>query len=272
MKCTRPVLERCKSGPIELVERPCGKCPACRATKAQEWTYRLFAERKLHKSAVFLTLTFDDENLHRLLKCSNSGLYFSLDKKILQDFNKRLRRNLSRRIRFYAVGEYGEKTKRPHYHGIYFGVTKDDEKIIKSCWKFGFVYIGDVTPASIAYVARYCVKKLHDDSEFYRDEMILPEFSLQSSKPGIGFNAIQKGVIRTDDGDFCWFQGRKIAVPGYFKKKIRTAYDNYVARLRASVDRDARIADFERSGRVQEDEWLQSERNRLSRIKARQKC
>lgn len=268
MRCTRPVLERCKTGPIEIIERPCGVCPACRASKAQEWTYRIYAESKLHTKLAFVTLTYDDEYIKRL-RLSPTGIY-SLDKKELQDFNKRLRKNISRRIRFYAVGEYGDRTRRPHYHGIYFGVSPADRPIIEACWKFGFVSVDSVTPASIAYVARYCVKKLKDSGIDYAFEQIEPEFALKSLKPGIGFNAIEKGVRRSKDGSmFCWYQGKRVAVPAYFKKKLRDSFDWYIARLRADSERESRIADFERSGRCQEDEWLQSERNRKARTSVR---
>lgn len=170
MKCTRPVLERTKVGPVEVVERPCGVCPACRSTKAQEWTYRLYAENKLHKKSCFVTLTVDDEHMSEVFEPSLSGSYFSLNKKTLQDFNKRLRKNLSQPIRFYSVGEYGEKSKRPHYHGIYFGLGVEDRPVIEKSWKFGFVSVANVTPASIAYVARYCTKKLFSAGLDYKSE------------------------------------------------------------------------------------------------------
>lgn len=271
MKCTRPVLERCKTGPVEIVERPCGKCPACVANRAQEWTYRLFAENKLHAKSCFVTLTYSDEALGARLVLSPTGLY-SLNKKELQDFMKRLRKNLSARIRFYGVGEYGGHSKRPHYHLILFGVSKDDRRIIEKAWPFGFVTVGNVSPASIAYVARYCTKKLFSDSLDYKSEGVLPEFSLMSNRPGIGFNAIKKGVRRFENGNmFVWYQGRRAKVPQYFKDKIRTAYERYVARLATVASRDERYADFECSGRRIEDEQFQSEKNVLAWRSARRK-
>lgn len=270
MKCTRPVLERCKTGFVEVVERPCGRCPACLSTRAQEWTYRLYAESKLHKKSCFVTLTYDDENIQRL-RLSSTGIY-SLSKKELQNFNKRLRKNLSARIRFYGVGEYGEHTKRPHFHEIIFGASEEDGALIRKAWQFGFVSIGSVSPSSIAYVARYCTKKLFASGLDYKAEGVEPEFNLQSNRPGIGFNAIEKGVRRCDDGSmFVWYQGKRFGVPKYFKDKIRTAYDAYVARLRSISDRDARYDDFQSSGRCESAEQLQSEKNSLARLGSRRK-
>nr|QGT50726.1 hypothetical protein Elusimicrob1349_1960 [uncultured Elusimicrobia bacterium] len=270
MKCTRPVLERCKTGPIEIVERPCGKCPACLATRAQMWTYRLYAESKLHTKYAFVTLTYSDEFISRL-RLSPTGLY-SLDKKEVQNFFKRLRKNLSQRIRFYAVGEYGGETKRPHYHAIIFGVGPEDRSIIENCWPFGFVTVSDVSVHAMAYVARYCVKKLFSDPLEYQREQILPEFSLMSNRPGIGFNAIDKGVRRSKDGQmFCWYQGRRIGVPQYFKAKIRTAVEDIFARRMAIEERDRRLGEFESTGRSELAEAIQAEKNRLARTSTRRK-
>lgn len=270
MRCTRPVLERCKTGPVEIVERPCGKCPACLANKAQEWTYRLYAENKLHRKSCFVTLTYSDDNLCRL-HLSDSGLY-SLSKREFQNFIKRLRKSVSERIRFYGVGEYGGQTKRPHFHAIIFGLGVSDRKLIEQAWPFGFVTVGDVSPSSIAYVARYCTKKLFSERLDYEKEGILPEFALMSNRPGIGFNAIKKGVRKTDDGKmFAWFQGRRIAVPAYFKQKLKSAYDVYVGRLIARREMDARLANDGINGVIDVGKDLQAEKNALRRWSSRKK-
>ena len=262
MRCTRPVLERCKTGHIEVVERPCGKCPACLANRAQEWTYRLFAESKLHANSCFVTLTYSDESLNRLY-LSPSGLY-SLSKKELQ--------NLSSRIRFYGVGEYGGQTKRPHYHDIIFGLSPDDRPEIEKAWPYGFVTVGQVTPASMAYVARYCTKKLFSDSLDYEKEGVLPEFSLMSNRPGIGANAIDSAIRRNEDGQmFVWYQGKRCKVPQYFKNKVRTAVDVFVARYRGQLAADERKAEYECSCRSEFAEELQAEKNTLARRSNRQK-
>lgn len=264
MQCTRPVLERCKTGSVELVERPCGRCPACLANRAKEWTYRLYAENKLHKKSCFVTLTYNDEHITRL-KLSPQGLY-SLDKTDAQKFMKRLRKNYAEKIRFFLAGEYGDESRRPHFHAILFGIGADDTQVIEHSWPFGFVYVGDVSPASIAYVARYCTKKLFSERDLYD---VQPEFNLMSNRPGIGFNAIEKGVHKTDDGMFCWFQGQKIAVPKYFKEKLKNAYDTYVTRLASVRKRDTIAREYEQSGKSQAGEQLQAEKNTLARAKKR---
>lgn len=269
MKCTRPVLERCKTGPVEVIERPCGVCPACKARKAQEWTYRLYAELKLHKKAVFVTLTYDEEHVKTLVQ-SSSGLY-SLKKRDAQLFFKSLREFISpEKIRHYTVGEYGEHTKRAHFHSIVFGLGPEDRQIIEKAWKNGFVSVGNVTPSSIAYVARYCTKKLYQTGDEYRELGLEPEFSLMSNRPGIGFNAIKKCLKRGQDGSyFVWFQGVKQGAPKYFKDKVRSDYERLVGRFRAVQASNERKDYYTDTGKNEAEELLQAEKNRLASRRSR---
>lgn len=269
MRCTRPVLERCKVGPVEIVERPCGKCPACLASKAQAWTYRLFAESKLHKKSCFVTLTYNEDSIKKLY-LSPTGVY-SLQKKDLQNFMKSIRKISVDKLRFYGVGEYGETTKRPHFHVILFGLSKEDRSKIEQAWTKGFVTVGDVSPSSIAYVARYCTKKLFNESFDYQAEGVEPEFARMSLKPGIGANAIRRGVKYDPESHsmFVWFQGRRCGVPQYFKDKIKTALDVYVSRLTAQRTRDDRFGSYDLSGKSESEEALQAEKNVLARRKKR---
>lgn len=66
--------------------------------------------------------------------------------KDVQNFMKRLRITLKRKynyneyISYFAVGEYGSTTKRPHFHMLLY-IRKDTEKdvssAIASCWSYG---------------------------------------------------------------------------------------------------------------------------------------
>lgn len=68
-------------------------------------------ELKDHRTAVFTTLTYDEQH------CPPT-----LDRTHLAKFLKRIRRAAEPlRIRFFASGEYGEKNARPHYHAILYG-------------------------------------------------------------------------------------------------------------------------------------------------------
>ena len=122
-----------------------------------------------------MTLTYTDEFLPR------NG---SLKPEDLTLFHKRLRKDLRlRKIKYYACGEYGEQYGRPHYHGIYFGLTRVDFDIVEKCWGMGRVHLGTVTSQSINYVTSYITKKLWGDvgKEVYGDN-IAP------------FNRVSKGL------------------------------------------------------------------------------
>ena len=160
MACISPYRDK------EGNEFACGQCMPCRVKRTMEWTMRLCHERNTYieklQKVMFVTLTYKDEFLppnKRPENPKNEGLY-SLEPRDLQLFMKRLRFELSkedRKIRFYACGEYGERTARPHYHIIIFGMDKNklaegeniyqrrrlryhDQELVKKCWKKADIY------------------------------------------------------------------------------------------------------------------------------------
>ena len=77
-----------------------------------------------HEASCFITLTYNDENL------PNPPV---VSKREAQLFIKRLRKLLYPKLfRYYIVGEYGDKSNRPHYHALLFGVSPTQEKEILS--------------------------------------------------------------------------------------------------------------------------------------------
>lgn len=138
------------STPLAL---PCNKCTGCRQRNAGAWTLRCFLEMQQHRSAAFITLTYDEQ--HRPP---------TLEKYHLQLWLKRLRKRIAqldtgRTIRFFACGEYGEKTNRPHYHAILFGGRESDRPTVDKAWGLGRTQTVRATPKTIAYVAGYVAKK-----------------------------------------------------------------------------------------------------------------
>lgn len=187
MKCKKPI-----SIPGGLAG--CGKCLPCRVKLRREWTHRLLLEGTLHEHKTFLTLTYDEEHVPK------DG---SLKPEHLRDFWKRLRDHLEpRRFRYYAVGEYGEKSGRPHYHAALFGLqncsdpSRDPCKcitctLVRNKWGMGRVSLDPLVPETARYVAQYVTKKINrrDDPRLHGRE---PEFSRQSNRPGIGHGVIEK--------------------------------------------------------------------------------
>lgn len=199
-----------------------------------------------HEESWFLTLTYNDDCLptHDCVNMETGEIYelHSLQLRDVQLFIKRLRKYCDAhslpKIRYFAAGEYGSSTFRPHYHMIVFGLHIDDLEVYKKnvgsyrlfksdtinrIWNKGFVVIGRADWATVAYTARYIVKKAYgSERRTYDDLGIASEFAVMSRKPGIGGSffernpeCVEKGRISvaTDDG------GRSFAPPRYFKKK-----------------------------------------------------
>ncbi|MBA7641604.1 hypothetical protein ES703_49289 [subsurface metagenome] len=101
------------------------------------------------------------------------------------------RTRIDRPVRYYGVGEYGNKTMRPHYHAILFGVDAvEAEHYLKKTWKLGFIYASEGNAERFAYTAQYCAKKM--TTEGHRDlGNLRPEFARMSLKPGIGADMTQ---------------------------------------------------------------------------------
>lgn len=184
---------------------PCGQCIGCRLDYSRQWANRMMMELPYHANAYFLTLTYSPE--HVPVNLSTNAL--TLKKKDLQDFFKRLRRRLDylgldSQITYYAAGEYGDSTFRPHYHAIlycecipdieYFSRSSSGEfayytsDLLTDAWSKGHVLIANVTWNSCAYVSRYVMKKVKgkDSKEHYEKAGLEPEFAVMSLKPAIG--------------------------------------------------------------------------------------
>ncbi|WNK13805.1 MAG: replication initiator protein [Microvirus sp.] len=206
MMCRKPFLS-------EQGAFPCGQCEPCRASRRRQWASRLELESVCHSQSSFVTLTYSDQNMKLLNVGSVTEPCFrgTLVPRDLQSFLKRFRRAIAPlRIRFFAVGEYGARTFRPHYHAILFGWpgcsngrTKrvvgsggpdwsnccGNCSVVGRAWRVGGVDVGSVTQQSLAYVAQYTTKKMTSAGDF-RLRGRYPEFARMSLSPGIGSEAM----------------------------------------------------------------------------------
>ena len=102
---------------VQQVLVPCGHCVGCSSDISRDWSYRMLMEKEMSKNAWFLTLTYDDEHIPK---------NHQLSKEELDTFIKKLRNfyyDLGLKdIRYYACGEYGSKSARPHYHMIVYNL------------------------------------------------------------------------------------------------------------------------------------------------------
>lgn len=191
-------------GYFRYTEVGCGKCEICKVERSKQWTVKGYCESKMWKNATFLTFTYNNESIpdDRKLKRSDiqkfwKDLRYHLYKETkrakkvdltpeknnmeeiytneLEDmFGKNSRRKNKKPIRYINCGEYGPKTKRPHYHAVVWNFKPTDLKRhskdrrgywlftsakINAIWGKGFVIIGDAETDTVSYVARYCTKK-----------------------------------------------------------------------------------------------------------------
>nr|CAI9750912.1 replication initiation protein [Microvirus sp.]CAI9752505.1 replication initiation protein [Microvirus sp.] len=198
------------------IELPCGHCIGCTLDKAKEWATRIYLESKKHTLYYFTTLTYNEQHYHEKRNF----------KRDIQLFMKRLRKNTSEEIRYFAQFEHGEHTGRGHFHLILFFNKEPNDKYrflkknanhdyysseqIQKAWQMG----NDVTVISrepneaINYVSRYCLKKTGEDG-----------FHMQSQ--GIGENG--KNEITKEHNYFLIHmkgQTHKAKIPSYIKSKL----------------------------------------------------
>lgn len=211
---------------------PCGKCNFCLSTKRSQWSLRLFQELRHATAAQFLTLTYSDDCMP-----VNDDAYPSLRKDDFQNFMKRLRKITPVKLRYYAVGEYGDVTQRPHYHIILFNLQPSLLPKVLDVWGQGIVHIGSVTPASIHYVTKYVIQ--HNADYPGRD----PPFSVMSRKPGIGATYLQTHADWHGRSlkNYMEVNGIKTLLPRYYKDKL---YSKAQRAHMASVAQDQFVEKF----------------------------
>lgn len=227
IKCETPLVASRGFKTIkDFIEIPCGSCIGCRLDYSRMWANRCVIEMKEHDHNYFLTLTYDDEHLPKGEKVEKINLsgevvyeeFPTLIKEDLQKFFKRLRKNTGQKFRYYACGEYGDKSGRSHFHAILFGLQIDDlvpvtksnagysyfsSNTINKCWPYGYAVVGEATWETCAYTARYVMKKHKGkDKEFYEKYKINPEFVLMSRKPGIARQYYDQNKEKIFDYDF----------------------------------------------------------------------
>lgn len=200
-------------------------------------------ECQMHESAWFLTLTYADDKIPEygsLYPEHLSVLFKALRKRERQTARFRGRR--ARPISYFACGEYGERTKRPHYHAVLFGAEFLDKRVfrvaggnrvwrsraLEARWTHGFSEFGTVTEASASYVAGYVKKKVskkvNPDAYVRVDDWtgelvkIHPEFSRMSLKPAIGKRWIEKYWQEVYPRDRVVVEGREYRPPRYYDK------------------------------------------------------
>lgn len=232
----------------ELVpfQLPCGKCIECRLEHARETAVRCVHEASCYENNIFLTLTYSDEHVPQKLHKRDFQLFMkSLRKHIFNEFLKKFGKynwsilDKKQRKEAYApykigvlyVGEYGEKTKRPHWHAIIFNYMPSDsdykytsqsgEKVytsttINDLWSKGLTEFGSVTFESAGYVARYSAKKLVHGKDNEHDYNPVVG---RSNHSAIGKRWLEKYYQDAfNQGHIILPNGKTCSIPRYYQK------------------------------------------------------
>lgn len=231
MQCLRPIRasfdslgrlsfsEKAWHKESEPLEFPCRKCIPCRANQASEKATRAWHESQMHEDSIFLTLTYKDPGPTRL------------HYRDFQLFMKRLRKaHANTQISYLVTGEYGPKTKRPHWHALIFGYspktktplrknpngdTLYSSSAIDKLWSHGAHDFGEVTLQSANYVARYALKKLDHGQD--QDHDFHP-IHKTGSKHALGKTWIQKYWQQTfNHGYVLSPENTRLPIPRYYE-------------------------------------------------------
>lgn len=205
MKCRFPLQIKSGDGFIYV---PCGKCAWCLSRIRDQWFFRLKQEKKDHLFTSFVTLTYRDEDLPCNVD-SDGVLHPTVFQPHITQYHKNLRKKYN--FRFMVTSEYGSRTHRPHYHGIYF-----HDEPIDFCKGWSYGDNNSQYPAkdgSFKYVLKYILKgsNVPDGAN--------PNFRTMSRRPGLGSsldldNEIDKGFRFLQIGN-----GQYVSMPRYYKKQ-----------------------------------------------------
>lgn len=222
-------------------------------------------EEKYARSAFFITLTYNNDNL----PVTKNG-FLEIRKRDLQNFFKRLRKAHSSKkknpqyykqsIKYYAVGEYGGRFKRPHYHVILFNANvnlvelawTNSNKVFKGK-SMGQIHYGYVSGASVGYTMKYISKP--SKIPIHRNDDRTPEFSLMSK--GLGecyltkamiayhhYAMVQRAFVMTQDG-------KQLAMPRYYRDRIYSKDDKKAIAFLTKQERE--LAELKISDKARRD-------------------
>lgn len=212
---------------IGAVKVPCGKCAFCLTNERSSWMFRIHHEMKSQSNpGWFLTLTYSEKFVKRV------GDRLSLRFRDVQLFIKKVRK-AKYYVKYICVGEYGAITQRPHYHLLLWTDCPVDK--IENFWKMGSVHTGRLSMGSAMYVLKYIIQpkqKSVDGIERTRG---------QFSK-GIGIGYLTCAVyewhtaVYESPEWFSYIEGKKVALPKYYKDKIFTKYQRRVYASKSKWD------------------------------------
>lgn len=224
-----PVLDK----RVLYVPIQCGNCMECKKRKSRDWQVRLQEDIKHNTNAKFITFTFNDESINKLIKqCKLEDIHgYALDNaiatKAVHLWRERYRKKYGKSPRHWLVTELGHNgTENIHLHGIIW--TNESLKSVAELWGYGYVWIGKgeaktnyVNGKTVNYIVKY-ISKCDEKHPNYEAKTL--------TSPGIGkkyteneINTNKNKYTETDtDETYRTESGHKIALPIYWRNKLYT--------------------------------------------------
>lgn len=276
IKIVGPYDPETETGDINTFIVPCGKCLGCRLDRARMWSDRMALELDHWKKGMFITLTYNEDNVPL-----NSEGYRSLNKNDWVLFMKRLRKHFEvkekffnedtrrwntrvtsrKEFKFFACGEYGSHTFRPHMHACLFGLSLEDfsdrklkgvnelkqayyiSEEFSKIWDKGFVILSDISYQTMNYVARYIVKKVAGETDKYITEnKVEPEWQLMSRRPGLGALYLEDHPELKDIDYFNLPGKQKMPMPTFLINKLEKDFPDRYNELKIKRMSSAKIS------------------------------
>lgn len=277
---------------------PCGKCLSCRLESARQTAVRCMHEASLHENNSFITLTYSDEHLKserlqyedwqkfvkKLRAHIHQGLLSELFPGLPQEQQRKLFSSLPKvsrsqwlyktRVSTLQTGEYGDRTKRPHWHAIIFNWRPSDQAFHRLSDRGDRIYksktldtlwgkndpttrpceIGEVTFESAGYVARYATKKLTHGNDGEHD---FNPIHKRSTSQAIGKKWIEKYWPDLFNYGYCVMpDGNKCGIPRYYERWLKDnkpeEYFRYVTQVKSKIVADA----IEKENKITKEEKL----------------
>lgn len=279
MKCKRPFVFKPDINPTP---QPCGQCHHCRGVNRRVWAHRILLESSSWPSNSFLTLTYNDDHLpvEEFFHKKTGEVFAPLSvspyehKSFIDKLRSAYRYYTGECLRYYMVGEYGDKSQRPHYHYALFNFPRctigakvinkqffpcycGSCQLISKCWGKGNIFQGDVNSKSALYIAKYLQKHL-TNSNWKRQDSYTgltnaqklagrhPEFARMSNKPGIARFAVDKIASSLSNFEQEDFEIPRVLVHGSTSLPLgRYLSDKLHETLGQTLSSEEKIANFQ---------------------------
>lgn len=198
----------------QIHEVACGNCLPCRINKKTFWqnriSYDVMSMNKKGLGSTFAGLSVDDNHI---------TTNYSLVKDDLQKVIKRLRHHSPIKFKHFSIGEYGDDSKRPHYHSILIGVPSElASDVLRKSWKLGFSTAEPVTSGRIRYVVDYLDCVSFEGKKTFEDLGLVPPFNLHSNGIGASLFNSQKDLIM-ETGHYI-SRGKLFPISSYWLNKL----------------------------------------------------